>query len=215
MGGESSLSEKVKEEMAVSKKAALEDFRLQIEESCSVKRSFSAELLENIWRLSEKTIAAYRNGKKVLLMGNGGSAADAQHLVAELVGRYLVERPALAAVALTTNTSCLTAIGNDYSYDEVFSRQIEAIGRKGDIAVGISTSGNSQNVIRAIRAARERSLITVGMTGGNGGKLREETDYCLCVPSSQTPRIQEAHILLGHIVCEIIDENFADGRSTS
>jgi D-sedoheptulose 7-phosphate isomerase len=189
----------------------------RLRESIEVKQAILKDncVMEMIQAIAEVCVQTLRSGGKLIFFGNGGSAADAQHLVAELVGRYLVERQALAAVALTTNTSCLTAIGNDYSYDEVFSRQIEAIGRKGDIAVGISTSGNSQNVIRAIRTAKERSLVTVGMTGGDGGKLRGEVDYCLCVPSSQTPRVQEAHILLGHIVCEIIEENFAGARNIS
>jgi D-sedoheptulose 7-phosphate isomerase len=165
--------------------------------------------------LAGACIRALEAGGKLIFFGNGGSAADAQHLVAELTGRYLRERKALAAIALTTNTSSLTAIGNDYSYDEVFSRQIEAIGNKGDVAIGISTSGNSENVIRAMKIAKQKELITAGMTGRNGGKLSEHCAYCLNVPSEQTPRIQEAHILLGHILCEIIEEKFANVRNIS
>lgn len=160
-------------------------------------------------------VRALKNGGKLIFLGNGGSAADAQHLAAELTGRYLRERRALPAIALTTNTSCLTAIANDYSYDEVFSRQIEAIASKPDIAIGISTSGNSSNIIQALKKAKEKGLITVGLTGSGGGTLLQVADYCLRIPSEETPRIQEAHILLGHILCEIIDESFADERNIS
>jgi len=157
-------------------------------------------------------IHALVSGRKLILFGNGGSAADAQHIAAELVGRYLRERRALPAVALTTNTSNITAIANDYSYDEVFSRQIEAFGNPGDIAVGISTSGNSRNVIRAMAAAKVKDMTTIGITGSCGGELRDATDYCLCVPSTRTPRIQEAHIWLGHTLCEIIEQHFCYER---
>lgn len=150
-----------------------------------------------------ETLAA---GHKVLLFGNGGSAADAQHLAAEFVGRFLVERRPLPALALTVNTSCLTAIGNDYSYDLVFARQVEAFGQPGDITVGISTSGNSKSVLEGIRSARRLGLFTVGLTGRAGGKLKHEAELCLCVPSNETPRIQEAHILIGHILCELAEE---------
>jgi D-sedoheptulose 7-phosphate isomerase len=183
----------------------------RLRESIEVKQAILAndELIELVHETAHACIRSLEWGGKVILFGNGGSAADAQHIAAELVGRYLRNRRALAAIALTTNTSNLTAIGNDYSYDEVFSRQIEAIGNKGDIAIGISTSGNSKNVIRAVGAAKKRGITTVGMTGGNGGELRHETDLCICVPSEHTPRIQEAHILLGHTLCEIIEEHFS------
>jgi D-sedoheptulose 7-phosphate isomerase len=144
-------------------------------------------------------------GNKLLLFGNGGSAADAQHLAAEFVGRFLIERRPVPAMALTVNTSCLTAIGNDYGYELVFSRQVEAFGRPGDIAVGISTSGNSPSVIEGIRTARRLGLCTVGLSG-SGGRLKEEAELCVCVPSSETPRIQESHILIGHILCELAEE---------
>jgi D-sedoheptulose 7-phosphate isomerase len=183
----------------------------RLRESIEVKQAILAndELIELVHETAHACIRSLEWGGKVILFGNGGSAADAQHIAAELVGRYLRNRRALAAIALTTNTSNLTAIGNDYSYEEVFSRQIEAIGNKGDIAIGISTSGNSKNVIRAVIAAKKRGITTVGMTGGNGGELRHETDLCICVPSEHTPRIQEAHILLGHTLCEIIEEHFS------
>jgi D-sedoheptulose 7-phosphate isomerase len=182
----------------------------RLRESIEVKKAILAtdELIELVHETARTCIRSLEWGGKIILFGNGGSAADAQHIAAELVGRYLRNRRALAAIALTTNTSNLTAIGNDYSYEEVFSRQIEAIGNKGDVAIGISTSGSSQNVIGAVNTARRRGLTTVGLTGSNGGKLRHETDYCLCVPSEHTPRIQEAHILLGHTLCEIIEDHF-------
>ena len=150
--------------------------------------------------------AALLKGNKVLLFGNGGSAADAQHLAAELVGKYYLQRRALPALALTTNSSAVTAIGNDYSFDEVFARQIEAFGAPGDVAVGISTSGNSQNVLRALVAARSMGLVTVGLTGRGGGQLANLVDFCLRVPSDDTPRIQEGHITIGHIICEIVED---------
>jgi D-sedoheptulose 7-phosphate isomerase len=188
----------------------------RLRESIEVKEATleNEALLELIHEVALACIRTLESGGKLILFGNGGSAADAQHLAAELIGRYLRERRALPAIALTTNTSCLTAIGNDYSYEEVFSRQIEAIGCKGDLALGISTSGNSQNVIRALLVAKKKGLVTVGLTGSSGGKLRDETDYCLCIPSEHTPRIQEVHIAVGHILCEIIEEHFYE-RSIS
>lgn len=148
---------------------------------------------------------AIRQGGKILFFGNGGSAADAQHLAAEFTGRFLIERRPLAGLALTVNSSSLTGIGNDYSFELVFARQIEALGRPGDVAVGISTSGNSPNVLRAIEVARKLQMATVGLTG-RGGKLGSVAEYCVRIPSDSTPRIQEAHILTGHILCEIVDQ---------
>ncbi|HCI79333.1 MAG TPA: phosphoheptose isomerase [Ktedonobacter sp.] len=155
--------------------------------------------------VAESIIGAFRTGNKVLLFGNGGSAADAQHIAAELVGRFYMDRPALPAQALTVNASTLTAIGNDYTYAQIFSRQIEAFGVAGDVAIGISTSGNSQNVVEGLRAANRKGMVTVGFTGEHGGQLKSEADYCICVPTGDTPRIQEAHILIGHIVCELVE----------
>ena len=172
-----------------------------------------SEFLDLVDETAQVCIRALVSGGKLILFGNGGSAADAQHIAAELVGRYLRERRALPAVALTTNTSNLTAIANDYSYDEVFSRQVEALGNRGDVAIGISTSGNSKNIVRGITAAKMKSMTTIGITGGTGGELRDLTDYCLCVPSSCTPRIQEAHIWLGHTLCEIIEQHFCHARN--
>ena len=172
------------------------------------------ELMSVIIKIAEIIIEAYRNGKKVILFGNGGSAADAQHITAELVGKYYLDRDPLPAVALTTNTSSLTAIGNDYSFDIVFTRQLKALGQKGDVVIGISTSGNSENVVQAFKVAREMGLITVGFTGKSGGKLRSVADHCLCIPSDDTPRIQEGHITIGHIICEIVErELFCSGAS--
>jgi D-sedoheptulose 7-phosphate isomerase len=161
--------------------------------------------------VAERIIRAFRRGNKVLIFGNGGSAADAQHIAAEFVGRYYLDRPALPAQALTENTSSLTAIGNDYAYDQIFSRQIEAFGQAGDVAIGISTSGNSRNVIEALRAAKPKDMVTVAMTGESGGQLKEEADYCICVPSRDTPRIQEAHILLGHVLSELVEQAIFGG----
>ena len=156
-------------------------------------------------KIADEICEAFRRGNKLILFGNGGSAADAQHLAAEMTGRFLKDRPALPAISLTANTSSLTAIANDYSFDLVFARQVEALGLVGDVAVGISTSGNSRNVICAIEVARKKGLTTVALTGKGGGNLRSVADYCFTVPSTETPRIQEAHILIGHIICELVE----------
>jgi D-sedoheptulose 7-phosphate isomerase len=148
---------------------------------------------------------AFRDGQTVLLFGNGGSAADAQHLAAEFVNRFQVERPPLAALALTTDTSILTAVGNDYDFQEIFAKQIQALGRKGDVAWGISTSGNSANVVRGLEAARQQGLQTLAFTGQGGGKIAGLADICLAVPSRETPRIQEVQITVGHILCDLVD----------
>lgn len=146
-----------------------------------------------------------RGGGLLMVAGNGGSAADAQHISAELTGRFLRERPPLRAMALHVNTSAVTAIGNDYGFDRVFAREVLAHGRPGDVLLGISTSGNSANILRAIEAARERGIKVIGLTGAAGGQMRTACDLCLCVPSSETPRIQEMHILIGHTLCELIE----------
>lgn len=150
---------------------------------------------------------ALEGGHKILFCGNGGSAADSQHLAAEIVGRFQKERPSLPAIALTVDTSILTAIANDYGYDTVFKRQVEGLGQRGDVFVGISTSGNSKNVIVAIDAAREKGLHVIGLTGEGGGKMATLCDVCLAVPSKVTARTQEMHIMIGHILCEIAEEN--------
>lgn len=163
-------------------------------------------MLLTIAKVSEVVVTAIRQSNKVLLFGNGGSAADAQHIAAEFVGRFAFDRPALAALALSVNTSCITAIGNDYGFDRVFSRQIEALGRAGDVAIGITTSGNSPNVILGLSVAKGMGLHTVALTGCLGGRVKSEVEYCISAPSDVTPRIQECHILIGHIISELVEE---------
>jgi D-sedoheptulose 7-phosphate isomerase len=187
----------------------------RIAESIAVKQALleSDSFLSLVGEVAHIIAKSLHDKGKVFFFGNGGSAADAQHLAAELVGRYMRERRALPALALTANASCVTAIANDYGYDLVFARQLEAIGARGDIAIGISTSGNSRNVVRAVEAAKEKGMITVAMTGSDGGQLKPLVDYCLCVASDRTARIQESHILIGHILCEIVEEElFNDGH---
>ena len=170
-----------------------------------------AALVEAVAR---RCIAALRAGNKILLAGNGGSAADAQHLAAELVGRLAFERPGLPALALTADTAALTAIGNDYGFERLFARQIEAIGRSGDVFVGISTSGRSPNVLAALRLCRERGIVTVGLTGKSGGDMAALCDHCLCMPSAETPKIQEGHIVLGHILFALVEREMFGGGSS-
>ncbi len=168
--------------------------------------------LEKIAAVIKASIAIYKNNKKILIAGNGGSAADAQHFAAELVGRYGFDRPSLPALALTTDTSNLTAIGNDYGYDYVFSRQLEGMGQEGDLFIGISTSGNSQNILNAFASAKAKGITTVALTGRDGGKMAEAADLTLIVPSDATPRIQESHLLIEHMICDAIEkEMFGDG----
>jgi D-sedoheptulose 7-phosphate isomerase len=163
------------------------------------------ELVGQVATVALACVAALANGKKILFAGNGGSAADAQHLAGELVSRFAYDRPGLPAFALTTDTSVLTAIGNDYGYERLFARQVEAVGAAGDVFFGISTSGNSPNVLVALEAARAKGLVTVGMTGLAGGRMPERCDYLLHVPSDATPRIQEGHIAMGHAICQAIE----------
>lgn len=181
----------------------------ELEESCRVRQQFSAELKRQIVRLAEQVAASLDAGGTVYLIGNGGSAADAQHIAAELVARLRRTRRALAAVALTTNISTLTAIANDNSYDEVFSRQVEAFVRPGDVLIGLSTSGNSENVLRGLEEGNRRKALTVGWTGESGGKLPEVVELCLRIPSSDTQRIQECHITVGHILCGMVEDLIA------
>jgi D-sedoheptulose 7-phosphate isomerase len=162
-------------------------------------------LLSDIEEATKAIIAAFSNKHKVLLAGNGGSAADAQHIAGELVNRFYFNRPGLPAIALTTDTSILTAVGNDHGFSSLFARQINALGNEGDVFVGISTSGNSPNIIEALRACREEKIITIGLTGSSGGKMKDLCDICLNVPSDETPRVQEVHILIGHIICRIVE----------
>jgi D-sedoheptulose 7-phosphate isomerase len=179
-----------------------------IEASIAIKQRLLAnrETIARIARISKLLVDAMDQGSKLLIFGNGGSAADAQHIAAEFVGRFAFDRPALPALALSVNTSCVTAIGNDYGFDLVFSRQIEALGRTGDVAIGISTSGNSQNVLRGISTAQSMGLHTVALTGQSGGQLKNVADHCLCAPSNDTPRIQECHILIGHAIAELVEQ---------
>ena len=174
-------------------------------ESVDVKTRFFQENRPRIVEAANRMVDAIRAGSKVLTFGNGGSAADAQHIAAEFVGRFIPDRPPIAAIALSTDTSILTACGNDYGYDSIFARQILALGKAGDVAIGISTSGNSANVLAALDAARSKGLFTIGFSGEDGGKMNNRTDILFRVPSKVTPRIQETHITLGHILCEIVD----------
>ncbi|WP_331351955.1 D-sedoheptulose 7-phosphate isomerase [Cellvibrio sp. UBA7671] len=162
-------------------------------------------LLNQVVQSAEAIVATLRNGGKVLIAGNGGSAADAQHIAGEFVSRFHYDRPGLAAIALTTDTSILTAIGNDYGYERLFSRQVQALGREGDVFIGISTSGNSANVIAAFEEARKLQLTTIGFTGVMGGKMAEMCDITLRMPSKETPKIQEGHIAIGHIICGLVE----------
>jgi D-sedoheptulose 7-phosphate isomerase len=175
-----------------------------------VQEAFLKENLNLLVEITEVLLNAFRKGRKVLFFGNGGSAADAQHLAAEFVNRFREERPALPAVALTTDASVLTSIANDRGYEQTFSRQVEALGKRGDVAVGITTSGASPNVLEGIRAARREGLVTVAFAGGEGGMLPRETDYCLLVPSRDTARVQEAHIVAGHAICELVEQAFTE-----
>ena len=174
--------------------------------SADVKRQFVQSYAQKILDVAQIIIRAFNDGRKVLLFGNGGSATDASHLAAEFVGRYRRDRTPLPAIALTTDMAALTCIANDYDYHEIFARQIEAHGRNGDVAIAISTSGNSLNVLQGAEAAQARGLITIGWTGATGGKLIDLVDYCFCVPSTETARIQECHITMGHVLCELIEE---------
>ncbi len=164
-------------------------------------------LLGTVAQVAEAMTTAFQNGKKVLFCGNGGSAADAQHLAAEFSGRFYYDRPPLFSEALHVNSSYVTAVGNDYSYDVIYSRLVQAMGREGDVLVGISTSGNSTNVVKALEVANELGMITVAMTGETGGKMKDVSKFLINIPSKDTPRIQECHILLGHIMCEIVEAN--------
>jgi D-sedoheptulose 7-phosphate isomerase len=179
-----------------------------IQASIQVKQQIITDghLQKTVAEVTDLIETAFRQGNKVLFCGNGGSAADAQHLAAEFSGRFYIDREPLFAEALHVNSSYLTAVANDYHYDQVYSRLIRGCGRKGDVLVGLSTSGNSANILNAFREARSKGMITVGFTGASGGKLKADSDYLINVPSSDTPRIQESHILLGHIICQIVEE---------
>jgi D-sedoheptulose 7-phosphate isomerase len=189
-----------------------EDIKALIAESLSVKQQLlnNEAHIQNLELASKLFMDCFKGDGKVLFCGNGGSAADAQHISAELSGRYKLDRKPLFAEALHVNTSYMTAVANDYSYDEVYSRMVEAAGRKGDVLVAISTSGNSSNILRAIEKARSVGMHVVGMTGQSGGAMKENCDILLNAPSSNTPRIQECHILMGHIICELTEKGLFD-----
>jgi D-sedoheptulose 7-phosphate isomerase len=176
------------------------------EESIQVKQAFLRDNLDALILAIDAIVAAFQRGNKLLVFGNGGSAADAQHIAAEFTNRFIIERPPLAALALTTDSSALTAIANDYDYSQVFAKQLRALGKAGDIALAISTSGNSGNILAALEACRELQITTIGLTGGNGGKMAPVVDFLLRASEGKnSPRIQETHILVGHVICDIVD----------
>jgi D-sedoheptulose 7-phosphate isomerase len=180
---------------------------LQIfEESAQIKVKFARENADKILEVVQLIAQAFRDGKKLLIFGNGGSSTDASHIAAEFVNRFLMERPPLPAIALNTDVAVLTSISNDYDYSQIFSKQLAALGHEGDVVIGISTSGNSANVIKAMEVAKKNGMKTVILTGGNGGKLAGMADYTFTVPTRHTPRIQETHITLGHTICQMVDE---------
>lgn len=181
-------------------------------ESGRVKNDFAQKYSYEVVKVAGIIINAIKEGKKILIFGNGGSAADSQHFAAELVNRFLKDRAPIAAIALSTDTSIITSIGNDSSFDNIFARQIQALGERGDIAIAISTSGDSINVILGINIAKQRGMTTVGFTGGEGGKLSRIADYAFVVPDKNTPRIQETHITLIHVLCELIEEGICGGK---
>jgi len=191
----------------VSAELIRSEIQRQLAESAEVKRRLAAKNLDGIQKAAELLLKAVQNDAKILLCGNGGSAADAQHLAAELVARLRYERRAVAALALTTNTSTLSALSNDYDFSRVFVRQIEAFGKKGDILIGISTSGISENVVKAIEYAKSLGLITIVLTGSSGGKLAKLADLTIAVPADNVQRVQEAHITIGHIWCDLIEQS--------
>ncbi len=180
-----------------------------IRDGIAVKELILAQQLPLIEKAAEAVIACVKSGKKLLFFGNGGSASDSQHLAAEFVGRYEKERRALPAISFTTDTSILTAVGNDYGFDRVFERQMEALGQKGDVAFAISTSGNSKNVILAVQKAKQLGIYTIGFMGRDGGQMKSLVDLAIVIPSQKTSRIQESHIMIGHILCERVDEALA------
>jgi len=181
----------------------------QIQKSITIKTALLNDTTKlNLIDQCVKVITnAYRNGKKTLIAGNGGSAADAQHISGEFVSKFNFDRPGLSSIALTTNTSVLTAIGNDYGYEHIVKRQLEAFGCEGDVFIGISTSGNSKNILKALEVCRDKGIFSIAFTGEKGNKMKELSDVCIEVPSNETPRIQECHILIGHIICCIVEEN--------
>lgn len=187
-----------------------EQIKSIIQSSIEVKQSILADeaMIQQLANVSQLITTAFKNGNKVLFCGNGGSAADAQHLAAEFSGRFYTDRDALPAEALHVNTSYLTAVANDYSYDVVYARLVKGLGHKGDVLIGLSTSGNSKNIIEAFKVSRQKQMITIGFTGETGGQMKELSDHLFNVPSKDTPRIQESHIMLGHIICQLVEEQY-------
>ncbi len=194
-----------------------ERIRGSVESAIATMESLRADaaLLSTLSRIAQSLIHAFRQGNKILLFGNGGSANDAQHIATELIGRFAFNRPALPALSLAESLSSVTAISNDHGFEQVFSRQIEALGRAGDIAIAISTSGNSPNVLHAVATANRADLLTIGLTGRSGGKLRSLVKECICVPSDDTPRIQECHTLIGHILSQIVEQEMFGQNNTA
>jgi len=188
----------------------MDQIKKLIEESIEVKNKILSNegILIKIDELSDVTVAALKNNHRIYFCGNGGSAADAQHLAAEFSGRFYLDRDALPAEALHCNTSYLTAVANDYSYDVIYARLVKGLAHKGDVLIGLSTSGNSVNIVKAFETAREKGVITVAFTGAGGGKLKELSDYLFDVPSKNTPRIQESHIMIGHIICQLVEQRY-------
>lgn len=186
--------------------------REALSESIKTKERLIEEYADKIIGISEKIAISIKNGNKLMLCGNGGSAADSQHIAAEFVNRFLIERRPLPAIALTTDSSILTSIGNDYSFEDIFSKQVRALGKSGDILIGISTSGSSRNVINAIKVAKEMEIYTVAFSGGEGGELSEVSDMSFNIRGKNTARIQETHIFLGHIICELVDNILFKGK---
>ena len=180
----------------------------QISESIELKKIILDDhsILSLISKIADESLNAIKSRKKIIIAGNGGSAADAQHMAAEFVSKFNIDRASIPALALTTDTSIMTSISNDYNFSQIFARQIESLGDEGDIFIAISTSGNSENIIHALNEGKKKGIINVGLTGKNGGKMKDLCDYCICVPSLDTPRIQESHLLIEHILCGIIEE---------
>ena len=192
--------------MKGDKKIIRDEIRIQIQENTNIGRKLIEGFLDAILETGDKITNAVKQGNKLMLCGNGGSAADAQHIAAEFVNRFRKERQPMPAIALTTDTSILTSISNDYDYRYCFSKQVQALGRKGDVLLAISTSGQADNVIEAAQAAKDKDIYTIGFTGLGGGRLADTVAFCIKVPSGETPRIQEAHILIGHLICDIVEK---------
>jgi len=192
----------------------MEKIKNIIQSSIQVKQQLlqDEQLISVVEKLVKTITKALKNGGRIYFCGNGGSAADAQHLAAEFSGRFYADRKALPAEALDCNTSYLTAVANDYSFDEIYARLVDGIGNKGDVLIGLSTSGNSANIVKAFETAREKEIITIGFTGLTGGTMKSLSDYLINIPSTDTPRIQESHIMIGHIICQLVEENYFAGN---